>query len=276
MAIMGRLTRWLVCRTAVIGALCGSAAVAYAQVEITEIMFDPITETTWEWVEVHNTSASPVNLNGWVLDDDDDPTMSVANIDALKGNTIVPAGGVAVLYNSGDLNFDPSRFTNAWGSGVTLVPVTTFSPLSAGDAIGLWNNQANYAADTLASTTSPRRSFNSAVTSVNFATSNGYPATTNGHSIAWKGTGSVTNPANWSSSANGAFGAHVSVQTTLPGSPINSVSRLSTFMWMSSSAGSSRRSPRSNSPATASRPATIASASAGAMSPTAANMRACA
>jgi hypothetical protein len=71
--------------------------------------------------------------------------------------------------------------------------------------------------------TSPRRSFDSTVTSVNFATTNGYPAVTNGHSIAWRGVGSVTNAANWSASANGAFGAHVSVQTTLPGTPINNV-----------------------------------------------------
>jgi predicted secreted protein len=73
------------------------------------------------------------------------------------------------------------------------------------------------------SMTSPRRSFNSSVTSVNFATTNGYPAATNGHSIAWRGAGSVTNPAMWGASANGAFGAHVSVQTTLPGAPINDV-----------------------------------------------------
>lgn len=216
------ICKWIGTLVAIYAACC-LARVAHAQVQITEIMFDPISEGSWEWVEIRNTSAAPLDLDGWVFDDDDDFKVTAANIVAANGNTVVPAGGVAVLYNGADLGFDPMRFTNAWGGGITLVPVSGFTSLSAGDAIGLWNSLANYTADDLMSTSSPRRSFGHAVASVNFATTNGYPSTMNGHSIAWRGTGNIATGANWVASANGGLGAHVSVQTTLPGTPLNNV-----------------------------------------------------
>jgi hypothetical protein len=217
---------WSLLGCVLLGGFALGARVASAQVYFTEVMFDPIDENAWEWVEVHNPTASPVNLDGWVFDDDDDAKVSAANILATNGNTIVPANGVAVLYNGSNLNFDPARFNNAWGGGITLVPVSGFTSLTngaAGDAIGLWSSHASYLADDLMTTVSPRRSFNSAVTSVNFATTNGYPAVMNGHSIAWSGSGSVTTGTNWVQSSNGALGAHTSVQTTLPGAALNNV-----------------------------------------------------
>ena len=103
---------------------------------------------------------------------------SVANIDALKGNTIVPGGGVAVLYNGGGFEFRFVAVYDAWGSGITLVPVTILGRSRLG-SIGLWNSQATYAADTYFDD-EPAADVQYAVTSVNFATTNGFPATPTG------------------------------------------------------------------------------------------------
>jgi P pilus assembly chaperone PapD len=48
-----------------------ATAPAHAQLIFTEIMFEPGgDDALWEWVEVRNTSNSPVNLDGWVFDDE--------------------------------------------------------------------------------------------------------------------------------------------------------------------------------------------------------------
>jgi hypothetical protein len=191
-----------------------------AQVVIAEVMYDSAgDENVWEWIEIKNTGASPVDLNGWVLDDDDDNSLTGANINSGSGNTIVPAGGVAVLYNasSSALNFEPARFTNTWGSPITLIGVSPFlgGLANGGDAIGLWDSVVDYDADDLMVTSGTRRTFNSAVASINYSMD--YPNATGGRSLAWKGTGSVTDPMQWTASVDGEFGAHVNTPTTIQG-----------------------------------------------------------
>ena len=212
--------------------LAASAQLACAQLYFTEVMHMPRgTDALWEWVEVWNTSSSAVNLDGYVFDDDDDGNINAmvgANIRASNGNTIVPAGGVAVLYPAAQLDFTPSRFTDPWGGGINLIPVTNFTALTATDAIGLWPSYEAYLGDAIpGAMSSPRRTFASAVAVLDYSTD--FPTPGNGRSIAWKGTGSVASGENWVVSTAGAGGSPgpyqevVSVATTIPAAPVNNV-----------------------------------------------------
>jgi hypothetical protein len=175
-------------------------------------------ESVWEWIEIQNTTSAAIDLNGWVLDDDDDNSLPSANIMSGTGTTMVPAGGVAVLYNASPnaLDFNSARFTNTWGSPITLIGVSSFTSLAnSGDAVGLWDSLADYMADDLMVTSGTRRTFNSAVSSINYMT--GYPNATNGRSLAWTGNGNVSDPMQWTASVDGEFGARPNVPTTIQG-----------------------------------------------------------
>ena len=176
-----------------------------------------------------------MNLDGWVFDDDDDGLIAEANISAAHGNTIVPAGGVAVLYPGDDLDFMPQRFLDghwrnsvppvpldAWGGGISLIPVNGFTPLTATDAIGLRPSHAAYQADAIPmSTMSPRRTFASAAAALDFSI--GFPSAGSGRSIAWSGGGNIASGANWVESAEGQLEAFASVETSLASAAINSI-----------------------------------------------------
>jgi hypothetical protein len=160
-----------------------------------------------------------------VFDDDDDGAVGGAsggsNITASpQNNTIIPAGGVAVLYPADELNFMPERFNNAWGGGITLIGVDGFTSLSGADAVGLWPNRAAYMADAIPDvTTSPRRTFNSAVAAIDYAAVDLPEA---GRSIIWNGMGSPTDTGEWRASQVGSLQGFISIETTVENSQINS------------------------------------------------------
>jgi hypothetical protein len=70
--------------------MCGAlliASFAYSQVVITEVMYDDTASTDVEWVEIHNTTGSAIDISGWALSDAVHP-------DTLggEGRLVVPAG----------------------------------------------------------------------------------------------------------------------------------------------------------------------------------------
>ena len=77
----------------------------FAKIEITEIMYDlggtlGDTDTNREWIEIHNTNSSEIDLTGWKLNDGDDATnhgLIVPPDHGGQGSMILPSGSYAVI-----------------------------------------------------------------------------------------------------------------------------------------------------------------------------------
>ena len=214
--------------TAWVAIMLGYVAPLSAQITITEVMYDPLVagDIGWEWIEVQNTSGSAVDLHGWVFSDRA-ALYASSNFDNELGDTLVPAGGVAVIYNAPALDMEPARFSAAWTSGIQLIPVNVFPALNnapGGDRIGIWSRYENYNPGGLV-----EPNWDAAVAQIDYATANGFPSVGGGgKSIAWNGSGSPAEPSNWVASAAGELGAITSVQTTLQGGQLNSTADVGT------------------------------------------------
>ncbi len=146
-----------------------------AELVVTEVMYDPASaEQRWEWFEVHNAGPTAIDLDGYIVDRVGDRERGVVspNIlaspvyeqDVIDNQTVVPAGGIAVLYNGPGLGYDPERFRAAWPStspGTRLIGVegwssnqlanrpqpSEYAPMMPAMSVGIWQDEASYRLD---------------------------------------------------------------------------------------------------------------------------------
>lgn len=225
-------------KSLVLGLLIAAFAMAgvhsgHAQLQVTELMSDPLNEDAWEWIEVRNLGASPVNLDGYIIDRIGDPSSTTTTVNSANAmNTVIPAGGVAVLYD-GDLtgpgDYNDGAFRSAWGlsPSVPLIALPNFGNAltnGGGTAVGLWADATAYNADVVDDGLGVFRvaSLANAAFGLDFRTTSGFPAMSNGVSAAWNGSGNYQDGANWGPSQAGVGGATTSAVVNLAGAPLNS------------------------------------------------------
>jgi len=77
-----------------------ATAPAFGQVVINEIMQNPaaVGDAAGEWFELYNAGGSPVDIDGWTIEDNDIDSHVIDN----GGPLVIPAGGYLVLGNNAD------------------------------------------------------------------------------------------------------------------------------------------------------------------------------
>lgn len=144
---------------------------AEASIIINEAMINPnaVSDTYGEWIELYNTGTEAVNINGWIIKDIDDDYHEISN----GGTLIVPAKGCLVLGKNGNSSINGGYTADyIYGSGITLS--NTIDEIligaTAGEASGISYNSASWPIEA-------------------------------GRSMAYDGSGDITDPANWFATA---------------------------------------------------------------------------
>ena len=215
----------------VVAAASLGARVGHGQLVITEILANPVSanDTTWEWIEVKNLGATPINLDGYIAAKLNETPNTAADISSfVAANTIVPANSVAVVYNGTSTNYDDQVFRTAWGlsPSVPLIAANGLPALSNSGTnrnFGFWPDVTTYNAALVDNGSGLRvASYAGAAFNIDYAT--GFPAHggTGSPSAQWNGTGSYQDGANWAASVSGTGGAVTSVVVNAV-TPLNSV-----------------------------------------------------
>ncbi len=220
------------------GAILTTSALAMPNpnLQITEVMYNTKSnpETLFgEWIEIRNTSGTPIDLDGYYLQRVGGTVQASFNPvvrSAVAANTIIPANSVAVLYDgfiaSGSaFNYNDDLFRETWGlaPSVSLIAGDFFPSINNGpETYGLWSSVADAVTDGTESMTTPGsytiNGVANAATSVTYDTATPWPASTDGVSIQWNGTGDRSVGSSWYASSTGVNGAVTNTLLTRPGS----------------------------------------------------------
>lgn len=236
---------WLT-RASLVCLSLGLSNTAFAQLEITEVMFNPLDENVWEWIEVRNTGGSAVDLNGYIgfnLGAAEIAAPNPAVDNTLAQNTIIGPGEVAVLYDgnfgssfspmANPNNFVDANFRSAWGLspsvpliGTNFWPTLSNTTGSQRQSVGFWANATDYAMDITPVEDDPVNNpgvftnrvtkFDNAQFSLDYSDAS-FPAVDGMSSITWTGNGSNQTGANWALSVSGSNGAVTSTPVQVPG-----------------------------------------------------------
>ncbi len=174
-----------------------------ASVMITEIMYNPAapsgsgvtSEPRTEWIEIYNGGSVAADLSDWKFSDED--VFGVLKWGGIPAGTVLPAGGIAVVYNSWFGLTTESMFRAEWS-----VPAAAL-------VIGVpWSDLANDPSSTN-EILNFRDAGGAALDLVNFASGGQWPASTDGRSIFLKSVLTSDNNvgANWALSNVGQAGA---------------------------------------------------------------------
>lgn len=225
---------------------------APAQLLVSEVLYDPKSaEDRWEWIEVYNSGPTAVDLNGYVIDrvGDRERTEVFANIlsQPLVGDrtidnpTVIPSGGIAVLYNGEGLGYSPDRFRAAWPAittGTVLIGVegwssnqltnsptpSDYAPSLPAMTVGLWADEASYrldAADFGGPGSPNRRVFRTENATAAFGYDDDAPwRDALGRSAIHYIAGPIFEPTSWGRS-NAPFGGASASRKTFQPEPIN-------------------------------------------------------
>ncbi len=169
-------------------------------VVITELHYNPLSSessTETQYIEIVNTTASDINLNGWMLDDEDgDGPNTLPDV-------VLPAYGIAVICGSSAADFE-----GAFGSGYQLI-----SLLDEGESMVNLGNSPSETSEII----TLRDADSLLVDSLNYDDVAPWPTDPGGQSIYLSLPDSAVNAganndgANWLLSIDGIDGAETSV-----------------------------------------------------------------